>query len=208
MSISSTATACKIKWQSLRDYFLKKRRESSKKSGQAASTKRQWYLFERMSFLNPFVAARETSGNLDFIAPIEDASVGTEESVGAGQLSDSPQQLTSPEIEAATQISAGPSRNSGKKRKSSSLDIVDKEILKALQKEPDNEHELFFKSLIPTVSQLDPINTMLFRAEVQQLAVKYLRQQQLQAMRSPTPVSFFAPVNRETTPDPRFNEQY
>lgn len=165
-----------------------------------------------MSFLNPFVAARETSGNLDIIAPRNEESIGTEESLADSQLSKSPvpQQLASPEGETTISISTGPSTSSsksgGKKRKATSQDLVDTEILKALQKEPDNEHELFFKSLIPTVSQLDPINTMLFRAEVQHLAVKYLRQQQASS-RSSTPASFL-PIHQEAMREQRFYQQF
>ena len=164
-----------------------------------------------MSFLNPFVAARETSGNLHIIAPRNEESIGTEESLADSQLSKSPvpQQLASPEGETTISISTGPSTSSSKsgvkKRKATSQDLVDTEILKAL-KELDNEHQLFFNSLIPTVSQLDPINTMLFRAEVQHLAVKYLRQQQASS-RSSTPASF-PPIHQEAMREHRYYEQY
>ena len=64
------------------------------------------------------------------------------------------------------------------KGKNGNSQAIEMAILDALEQEPENEHELsFFKSLIPTVGQLDPIHTMLFRAEVQHIAVKYLRQQ-------------------------------
>ena len=47
--------ACKAKWQSLWDYYTRKRGDNTRKSGQAASNKRPWHMFERMSFLKPFI---------------------------------------------------------------------------------------------------------------------------------------------------------
>ncbi|GFO09734.1 transcription factor adf-1 [Plakobranchus ocellatus] len=201
--LSSSATVCKVKWQSLRDYFLRKRRENAKKSGQAASTKRQWYLYERMSFLNPFVAARESSGNLDSV-PIADESLVIQESQADSQPSSESPQLQFESLN-DSQNNASTASNSGRqKKRKHETEEIDREIIKALKQEPENEHELFFKSLIPTVSQLDPINTMLFQAEVQHLAVKYLREQQL--CRPSTSGS--APQHPNTRGEGNFYEQY
>ena len=62
-----SVTTCKSKWGTLRDYFFKKYRESkTTTSGQAASKKRKWYLFDTMSFLIPYYGSRETGGNLNY----------------------------------------------------------------------------------------------------------------------------------------------
>ncbi|GFO40553.1 hypothetical protein PoB_006705800 [Plakobranchus ocellatus] len=158
---SSPATVCKVKWQSLRDYFLRKRRENTKKSGQAASTKRPWYLYERMSFFNPFVAARESSGNLDSV-PIADESLVIQESQADSQPSSESPQLQFESLNDSQDNASTASTSGRQKKRKHETEDIDREIIKVLKQEPENEHELFFKSLIPTVPQLDPINTMLF----------------------------------------------
>ena len=54
---------------------MRKRGDNTKKSGQAASYKRQWHMFERMSFLQPFIATTETSGDQDAMTEAEEESV-------------------------------------------------------------------------------------------------------------------------------------
>ena len=62
-----SVAACRNKWGTLRDYFVKKYREAkTTKSGQAASKKKKWYLFDAMSFLIPYYSSRETGGNLNY----------------------------------------------------------------------------------------------------------------------------------------------
>lgn len=79
-------------------------------------------------------------------------------------------------------------REPGKKRKGTDLDV---EVLKALkepEREPD-ENELFFKSLLPMLRKLDPMDAMMYRHEVQGLLIRYV--QKSQRARTPeTPPSF------------------
>ncbi|GFO10549.1 transcription factor adf-1 [Plakobranchus ocellatus] len=139
---SSSATVCKVKWQSLRDYVLRKRRENTKKSGQATSTKRQWYLYERMSFLNPFVAARESSGNLDSVPIAEESLVMQERQADSQPSSDPPQPQFESLNDSQDTASTASTSVRQKKRKHATEDI-DRGIIKALKQEPENEHELF-----------------------------------------------------------------
>ncbi|TNN80060.1 hypothetical protein EYF80_009711 [Liparis tanakae] len=57
---------CRRRWKSLRDSFQReKRRESSEKhSGSAAQSTKKWKYSAVLSFLDPFIALRETSGNM------------------------------------------------------------------------------------------------------------------------------------------------
>ena len=79
IKFSSSAATCKAKWKSLRDYYIRKRRDNTKKSEQAASNKRQWHMFERMSFLLPFIATRKMSDHLDIMTEAEEESVSVPE---------------------------------------------------------------------------------------------------------------------------------
>uniref|UniRef100_A0A8C1L5M1 BESS domain-containing protein n=1 Tax=Cyprinus carpio TaxID=7962 RepID=A0A8C1L5M1_CYPCA len=54
------------KWKSLRDTYLKERRkETEKMSGSAAGSGKKWKYSVVLSFLNPFISPRETSGNME-----------------------------------------------------------------------------------------------------------------------------------------------
>jgi hypothetical protein len=57
---------CRRRWKSLRDRYLrhKKSEKAGKKSGSAAGTATKWKFAGVLSFLDPFVTPRETSGNL------------------------------------------------------------------------------------------------------------------------------------------------
>ncbi|XP_049436854.1 uncharacterized protein LOC125891537 [Epinephelus fuscoguttatus] len=56
---------CRKKWKSLRDTYLKERRkEAEKKSRAAAGPVKRWKYSAVLSFLDPFITPRETSGNM------------------------------------------------------------------------------------------------------------------------------------------------
>ncbi|GFN98504.1 hypothetical protein PoB_002501000 [Plakobranchus ocellatus] len=111
--------------------------------------------------------------------PIADESLVIQESQADSQPSSESPQLQFEFINDSQDNASTASTSGRQKKRKHETEDIDREIIKALKQEPENEQELFFKSLIPTVSQLHPINTMLFRAEVRHLAVKYLREQQL-----------------------------
>ncbi|XP_053179674.1 transcription factor Adf-1-like [Scomber japonicus] len=56
---------CRRRWKSLRDTYMRERRKGTEsRSGAAAGTVKKWKYFAVLSFLDPFVAPRETSGNM------------------------------------------------------------------------------------------------------------------------------------------------
>ena len=56
---------CRRKWKGLRDTYIKERKkEAGRKSGLAAGTGKRWKYSAVLSFLDPFVTPRETSGNM------------------------------------------------------------------------------------------------------------------------------------------------
>ncbi|XP_071316452.1 uncharacterized protein [Trachinotus anak] len=56
---------CRRKWKSLRDTYLRERKkEGEKRSGSAAGQVKKWKYSAVLSFLDPFIAPRETSGNM------------------------------------------------------------------------------------------------------------------------------------------------
>ncbi|KAK0146181.1 Transcription factor Adf-1 [Merluccius polli] len=54
---------CRRKWKSLRDTYMRERRKVPK-SGAAAGTGRKWKYLGVLSFLDPFITPRQTSGNM------------------------------------------------------------------------------------------------------------------------------------------------
>ncbi|ROL51198.1 Transcription factor Adf-1 [Anabarilius grahami] len=57
---------CRKRWKSLRDtYFKERRKETEKRSGSAAESAKRWKYSAVLSFLDPFVSLRETSGNME-----------------------------------------------------------------------------------------------------------------------------------------------
>ncbi|XP_053184282.1 transcription factor Adf-1-like [Scomber japonicus] len=56
---------CRRRWKSLGDTYMRERRKGTEsRSGAAAGTAKKWKYFAVLSFLDPFVAPRETSGNM------------------------------------------------------------------------------------------------------------------------------------------------
>lgn len=75
-------TTVKTRWGHIRDYFLKKYRENKNvKSGQAATGKKKWHLYDALSFLIPAYEPRNTSSNIsldDVIAETVQATAGSD----------------------------------------------------------------------------------------------------------------------------------
>ena len=55
---------CRRKWKGLRDTYIKERRKEAGSSGSAAGSGKRWKYSAVLSFLDPFVTPRETSGNM------------------------------------------------------------------------------------------------------------------------------------------------
>uniref|UniRef100_A0A8C2KPW8 MADF domain-containing protein n=1 Tax=Cyprinus carpio TaxID=7962 RepID=A0A8C2KPW8_CYPCA len=65
-SLANLKEMCRKKWKSLRDTYLRERRkETEKRSGSAAGSGKKWKYSVVLSFLDPFVSPRETSGNME-----------------------------------------------------------------------------------------------------------------------------------------------
>ncbi|XP_013864946.1 uncharacterized protein LOC106518272 [Austrofundulus limnaeus] len=60
-----TGEKVKKRWKNLRDTFIRARKAlKTKKSGSAAGDQKIWKYFHIMSFLEPYIKKRDTSGNL------------------------------------------------------------------------------------------------------------------------------------------------
>ncbi|KAL8563868.1 hypothetical protein ACOMHN_034247 [Nucella lapillus] len=183
--VGCDVTACKSKWGTLRDYFFKKYRESkTTTSGQAASKKRKWYLFDTMSFLIPYYGSRETGGNLNYEDQQQKDDLEIEET-GSQQSSAPPSSDDSLPCSQETfrKLSGNlqetfkkPQQQRKRKSGCNTTPYLNMEVLKAL-KEPEtvDENELFLKSLLPSMNKLNDIQAMEFRIEVQSLLLKYLK---------------------------------
>ncbi|XP_078022961.1 uncharacterized protein LOC144462704 [Epinephelus lanceolatus] len=109
---------CRRKWKSLRDTYLKERKkETEKKSGATAGTGKKWKYFAALSFLDPFVAPRETSGNMGRVE--EDRTADYETEFGAGPV----------ELEDEGETAAGPS----------GIDIGDQPRYRSSESEADSD---------------------------------------------------------------------
>ncbi|XP_049432793.1 uncharacterized protein LOC125889110 [Epinephelus fuscoguttatus] len=61
----SSEEICRRKWKGLRDTYLKeKKKERERKSGLAGTGGKRWKYSAVLSFLDPFVTPKETSGNM------------------------------------------------------------------------------------------------------------------------------------------------
>ena len=134
---------CRKRWVTLRDYFFRKYRESkTTTSGQAASKKRKWHVYDYMLLLIPTCATVETCSN----RPESDNDTQTSEDE---QSHNSPLSLQPDDI-----FSKTPKKTPRRKKRKSGTGTseIDTEILKALREpEPQlDENELFFKSLLPS----------------------------------------------------------
>ena len=172
---SVTASACKNRWGTLRAYFFKKYRESkTTKSGQAASKKKKWYLFDAMSFLTPYYCSRVISGNLVYEDQPEDDDVD----IGVTESQPSPATQSSDDSAPVTQeIFKKPPQQRKRKKDCTTTSEFNMEVLKAL-KEPEvlDETEMFLNSLLPSMKKLNDIQAMEFRIAVQSLLLKHLKE--------------------------------
>uniref|UniRef100_A0A3B5AB51 MADF domain-containing protein n=1 Tax=Stegastes partitus TaxID=144197 RepID=A0A3B5AB51_9TELE len=139
--------SCRKKWKSLRDTYLKERRkETERSSGSAAVTGKRWKYSAVLSFLDPFVTPRETLGNME--------EVVEEHRAAEYDLIDN----QAPDREAA----AGQS------------ELEDQGLLTAKDTHahtppPPSEHELFLKSLLPSLERLPPQKKQFVKFQIHKL---------------------------------------
>ncbi|XP_073803716.1 uncharacterized protein isoform X6 [Danio rerio] len=175
-----TEEVCRKKWKSLRDTYLKERRkETEKRSGSAAGSGKKWRFSAVLSFLDPFVSPRETSGNMErggeesqpagYEGETETAAEGQSETDMTGSFLSSEPGSTLPEPAAASASPLGPStsaavptasRKRAHKRQREEPPEVERQLLEALRNcpssSPHSEDELFLLSLLPTLQRLPP----------------------------------------------------
>ncbi|XP_076062350.1 uncharacterized protein LOC143037697 isoform X1 [Oratosquilla oratoria] len=191
----------KKRWGYLRDYFMKQYRDlKATKPGDGTTKRTKWPLFTVMSFLIPYIEQKEEPSNLTFpqkfmdmemvvgdcksseaISDTEENSVDNnlmqdknieESSCNSKNIQDSPQnQLTSCKRPMTTMYSLDPRP---KKKLYVEPKAYDLEILAALRKSDElDEDDHFFKSLKPMLRQMDPIQKINFRIEVQKLLLQF-----------------------------------
>ncbi|XP_067653354.1 transcription factor Adf-1-like [Haliotis asinina] len=83
----TTAAECKSRWKSLRDRYVRMKREQKTKSGQGAKSKKPWKYANIMSFLARFVQEAETSSNLAISDDDADDQQQGDQSLDAGNTS-------------------------------------------------------------------------------------------------------------------------
>lgn len=168
------------------------------KSGQSASATKKWHLYDFLMFLAPTTLTGDTSGNL----------LNLDEDSGSPNVD----QCQSQTSVSASPLSVIPDETAcvlPKKRravKSNEMTAVDREVIKAL-KEPENtsfdENEHFFKSLLPSLKNLDEFETMQFRIEVQQLVLSYMHRARTRKQTNPASPrdmgSIHIPLTTQTT---------
>ena len=66
---------CKNRWKSLRDKYTKEFRKEKerRKSGSEAGSARRWKYLAVLSFLDPHITPRETSGNMSRVEEEQEA---------------------------------------------------------------------------------------------------------------------------------------
>ncbi|CAL9702723.1 unnamed protein product [Knipowitschia caucasica] len=174
--INMPGEEAKKRWKNLRDTYMRIRKTmKEKKSVSAAGGQKSWKYFQIMSFLEPYIKERVTSGNMTADDPQEDEIILTLEPVlenedGSSVCSlttDAVSDCSSPSsvdqsVQQPTTILHTPQSSSHKptpqKRKrpadsfeTAILNRVDK--IQAQLKEPD-EDELYLQSLLPSLKRL------------------------------------------------------
>ncbi|XP_055057393.2 uncharacterized protein [Misgurnus anguillicaudatus] len=159
--VGQSAEMCRKKWKGLRDTYLKERKkEMEKRSGSAAGSGKKWKYSAVLSFLDPFVSPRETSGNMErgeeeiqaagydhpeSQSEAEAAAGQSETGEPTGYVDSSEPGSPLPEPAAASASRPGPStpaavprapRRAGHKRPREQPSEVERQLLEALQTRP------------------------------------------------------------------------
>ncbi|KAF4096414.1 transcription factor Adf-1-like [Onychostoma macrolepis] len=161
--VGQSEEVCRKKWKSLRDTYLKERRkDTEKRSGSAAGSGKKWKYSAVLSFLDPFVSPRETSGNMErgdeenqaagYDHPEDqgetEAAAGQSETEPTGPFDGSEPGSLLPEPAAASASPAGPStsaatvptappRRRAQKRPREQPSEVERQLLEVLRTRPE-----------------------------------------------------------------------
>lgn len=181
---------------------------STCKSGQSAEKKTKWPFFESMSFLDPFLEHAPTVSNLIEETSIEPVLVQSHSSSGV-QSNDTLELTASSEPASLTQDTFKPPENTqvkprGTYKRKSRESEFDLKVLQALQ-EPEKDEDLhghlhFWKGLQPMLNQLDELEAMKFKHEVQGLLIQYVeRSKQMTDSPLQSQSQYLSPVSRYPT---------
>ncbi|KAK3866780.1 hypothetical protein Pcinc_027716 [Petrolisthes cinctipes] len=191
----------KRRWGYLRDYFLKQLRDI-KAAPPGAAKKRKWPLFNSLTFLIPH-EHYDTLGSFqgesqslhsesksseeemlvqemhvdDKTLALQEVRVHEEPSGDTDSLHDEPPHSSTVSMIRKRPFTVSMSRRPSKRRVPDEPSQYDLEVLSPSCKEhePCDDDDHFFKSLKPMLQQLDPLQKLEFRTEVQKLLMQLLR---------------------------------
>lgn len=148
--------SCQKRWRYLRDYYIKQRRLYMKSDG---TRKKIWPFFDMLSFLNPF---------LQTYAEYTDNEIKDDEYNNLSANGQMEEELINEDFmdEYHQQTSSG--TPAAKRTKLSG------KLNKRIEMEQSDDHEYFFKSLLPMARSMDQSKILQFRIEVQQVLMKYI----------------------------------
>lgn len=161
-------------------------------SGQGATNKKKWHLFDFMQFLLPASSTGASSGNLITDTETQDPPYDDEAEQTSPAIPASPASLQSQESIPSTVSNSQQRKRKATTQRPSDVDLEILKAFKAPEQEPRvvDDNDLFFKSLLPTMKSLDTLQTMRFRMDVQRLLLDYL-----DTAHSRTTTSTPSPVN-------------
>lgn len=153
-----SGTEIQKKWKALRDAYLRSLRTQTAKSGSGASKRRPYPYQQQMAFLQPTMANRQTSGNMDEIVEEESNALQAEE----GDLAE---QTIRP-------VFRKPTRKPKANFETQLIDILKGQQNQTPEPTPapsdDDENKLFLLSLLPKMRKLSPNASFDFRIKVMQ----------------------------------------
>lgn len=142
--------SCQKRWRYLRDYYIKQRRVYMKSDG---TRKKIWPFFDMLSFLNPF---------LQTYAEYTDNEIKDDDynNASANQMEE---ELTNEDFMEDYHKQTTSGSPASKRKKTQRMEMG-----------PSDDHEYFFKSLLPMARSIDQSKILQFRIEVQQVLMKYI----------------------------------
>ncbi|KAK7078304.1 hypothetical protein SK128_027709 [Halocaridina rubra] len=178
-TFSSTGAECKMRWKHLRGgltRYIKKRQE---KSGPAAKSVKQFYLWDVMQFVLPFLKSRVQIGTLSHSYPIddnddpvdlEDEMVDHEPEIICETSEEGPETTRTTE-NGPSHPGFAISTRRGKKRAADNPfeRAVADFISKKSREESGNPDLQFFKSILPDVAGFSALQKRRFKVKVIQL---------------------------------------
>ncbi|CAH1984152.1 unnamed protein product [Acanthoscelides obtectus] len=147
--------AIRGKWQNIRDSFVK---SLKKKSGQATTKKYMYH--DNLTFLLKVVQSDDTQSSIDDTQDNEHSLLK--------ETQNEAERESEVQVQLQKNINPMPAGNRNTSKKPRLQEDVDKRILTALEKPPD-EDEAFFLSITPSVRKMSEDDKLEFRMNVLQL---------------------------------------